>query len=172
MGMACGGMAALALLTGCSGARSEPHPGRAASPTASAHRAQAPRSSKAAVADHVKAVLEDRLSPDETRFGSGTGSPCSTSSATMFTAACASAAEATGADASFALRQIRRHEGFGTLRSVAHKLRTAATTYRRLGCSDNPARAATRRACLEPAALIAQGFPDLRDGADLGLRGA
>ncbi|MCF1508125.1 hypothetical protein [Streptomyces glomeratus] len=171
--MACGGMTALALAAGCSAAPAEPKPGRAAaSPAASAGRAEAPRSSQAAVAEHVKTILEDRLSPGETRFGSGTGSPCSTSSAGMFTAECVSAAEATGADASIALEQIGRHEGFATLRSVAEKLRTAVARYQRLGCAGNPAKASTRHACLEPAALIAQGFPDLRSGADLGLRGA
>ncbi|MEU4091834.1 hypothetical protein [Streptomyces sp. NPDC026673] len=116
--------------------------------------------------------MEEHLASHETRFGSGTGSPCSTSSAKMFTAECGSAAEATGADAAFALEQIEQHEGFAALRSVATKLRTAVATYRRLDCADNPTAASTRRACLEPAALIAQGFPDLRSGANLGLRGA
>ncbi|MFB7510366.1 hypothetical protein [Streptomyces broussonetiae] len=172
IGMTCGGISALALLAGCSDAPAEPNPHRAASPAASAGQAEAPQSSKAAVADHVKTVMEGRLSPDETRFGSGTGSPCSTSSAGMFTAKCGSAAKATGADASFALEQIERHEGFATLRDVAEKLRIAVTRYQQLGCADNPTEAATRHACLEPAALIAQGFPDLRGGANLGLRGA
>ncbi|MGI5512410.1 hypothetical protein [Streptomyces sp. CA-106131] len=170
--MACAGTAALALLAGCSGAPAEPSPDRAASPTASTGQAKAAQSSKAVLTEHVKTVLEDRLSPDETRFGSGKGSPCSTSSAVMFTAQCGSAAEATAADASFALEQIERHEGFETLRSVAGKLRTAVTRYEQLGCAGNPTGAATRHACLEPAALIAQGFPDLRSGANLGLQGA
>ncbi|MDT0469782.1 hypothetical protein [Streptomyces gibsoniae] len=172
IGMACGVMAALALLTGCSHAPAEPSHDRTVSPAASAGQAEAPQSSKTAIAEQVKTDLEDRLSPDEQRFGSGTGSPCSTSSAVMFTAKCASAAEAAGADASFALEQIERHEGFATLRSVAEKLRTAVTRYQHLGCADHPTGAATRHACLEPAGLIAQGFPDLRGGANLGLRGA
>ncbi|MEU1538236.1 hypothetical protein ABZ461_08925 [Actinacidiphila glaucinigra] len=89
----------------------------------------------------------------------------------MFTAECGSAAKATGADTSFALKQIEHHEGFATLRSVAKKLRSAVARYQQLGCASDPTEASTRHACLEPAALIAQGFPDLRDGADLGLGG-
>lgn len=169
--IACGGTAALVLLAGCSNSHAEPNPDRAASPAASTGQEEAPQSPKAAIAVHVKTVLEHRLTPNESRFGSGTGSPCSTSSARMFTAECRSAAEATGADASFALEQIEHHEGFATLRSVANKLRTAVARYQQLGCANNPTSASTRHACLEPAALIAQGFPDLRDGANLGLGG-
>jgi len=172
MWMAGTGMTAVALLASCSDTPAGTGAHRAASPVASAGRAAATESSRAAVAEHVRTVVEDRLSADETRFGSGTGSPCSTSSPTMFTARCGAAAQATGADASFALEQIDRREGFATLRSVAKKLRTAVAGYERLGCADAPTDAAARHACLEPAALIAQGFPDLRSGTDLGLRGA
>ncbi|MET8633446.1 hypothetical protein [Streptomyces sp. NPDC004680] len=172
MWTACTGVTAVALLTGCSDTSAGAVPHRVASPAVSAGRAAATESSRAAVAEHVKTVVEDRLSADEERFGSGTGSPCATSSPAMFTARCGAAAQATGADASFVLEQIDRREGFATLRSVARKLRTAVTGYERLGCADAPTEAAARHACLEPAALIAQGFPDLRSGANLGLRGA
>jgi hypothetical protein len=40
-----------------------------------------------------------------------------------------------------------------------------------LGCATGPTAADVRRACLDPAAVIAQGFSDLRDGANLGLAG-
>ncbi|MFF4517548.1 hypothetical protein ACFY2I_41735 [Streptomyces mirabilis] len=81
------------------------------------------------------------------------------------------ATKATSEDASFALTQISGRDGFATLRSVAEKIEKAAVTYQELGCATNPAEAATRHACLEPAAVLAQGFPDLRDGANLGLAG-
>ncbi|MDX3077737.1 hypothetical protein [Streptomyces sp. MI02-7b] len=155
----------LALLTGCGGAANGPDRDGAAAP-------EAPRSSKAVTAERVKSALEARLTPNEARFGSGTGSPCSTSSARMFAAECGDAAKVTGADASFALEQIEGRQGFATLRAVAVELRAAVASYQRLGCADHPAATATRHACLAPAAVIAQGFPDLRDGADLGLRGA
>ncbi|WP_329186944.1 hypothetical protein [Actinacidiphila glaucinigra] len=169
--MACSGTAALVMVAGCSNSHAEPSPDRAVSPAASVGQTEAPQSSKAAFAGHVKTALENRLNPNEARFGTGTGSPCSTSSAKMFTAECGSAAEATGADASFALEQIKHHDGFATLRSVAKKLQTAVARYRQLGCANNPTEASTRHACLEPAALIAQGFQDIRDGANLGLGG-
>ncbi|MEU6343037.1 hypothetical protein ABZ883_19095 [Streptomyces sp. NPDC046977] len=153
----------LALLTGCSGRPVD----RAATPSASP---SAPGT--AITAERVKSALEARLGANEARFGSGTGSPCSTSSARMFAADCGLAARAAGADASFALEQIEGQRGFATLRTVAQKLRTAVASYERLGCAGDPAPAATRHACLAPAAVIAQGFPDLRDGANLGLRGA
>ncbi|MDX3236104.1 hypothetical protein PV392_10475 [Streptomyces sp. ME03-5709C] len=167
----CGGTALLVLLAGCGDSHPESSPDRTASPAASTDRVD-PGSSRAAVAQDVKSSLEERLGPDEARFGSGTGSPCSTSSARMFTAECGSAAEAAGVDASFALQLIERREGFAALRSVAERLRAAAARYQKLGCADNATGASTRHACLEPAALIAQGFPDLRGGANLGLRGA
>ncbi|MDX3215457.1 hypothetical protein PV318_07965 [Streptomyces sp. ME02-6991-2B] len=169
--MVCGGTAVLVLLAGCSSSHAS-SPDRTASPAVSTDRVEDPGSSKAAVAEDVKTALEERLGPDEVRFGSGTGSPCSTSSARMFTAECGSAAEAAAADASFALQLIERREGFAALRSAAERLRTAVSRYQQLGCADDATGVSTRHACLEPAALIAQGFPDLRGGANLGLRGA
>lgn len=150
MWMACSGTAALVMLAGCSNSHAEPSPDRAV-PAGCVRRPDGdPQSSKAAIAIHVKSALENRLNPNEARFGTGAGSPCSTSSARMFTAECGSAAEATGADASFALEQIEHHEGFATLRSVAKRLRTAVAGYQRLGCANNPTEASTRHACLEP----------------------
>lgn len=89
----------------------------------------------------------------------------------MFTQECGDAAKATGEDASFALTQISKQEGFASLRSVAEKIQKATASYDELGCAKNPTEAATRKACLEPAAVLAQGLPDLRDGANLGLAG-
>ena len=172
VGAACGVAALAGLLAGCGGSAESAAPGRSASPPAVTSRAVDAQASRVAVAEHVKTLVEGRISPDETRFGSGTGSPCATSSARMFTAACGSAATATGADAAFVRQQIQPHQGFATLRSVTDKLMTAVSTYSRLGCAANPTAAATRHACLDPAAVIAQGFPDLRDGANLGLHGA
>ncbi len=126
---------------------------------------------KVATAEEVKSAVEGRISAHEERFGSGANSPCSTASAEMFTQDCGAAARATGADASFSLTQIRGREGFATLRSTAQRIRTAAVAYQHLGCATNPAKAAIRQACQEPAAVLAQGFSDLRDGANLGLAG-
>ncbi|MFE6456690.1 hypothetical protein ACFVP0_04395 [Streptomyces cinereoruber] len=119
----------------------------------------------------MKLVVEERISVDEGQFGSGTNSPCSTSSPQMFTAKCKAAAAATSEAAGLALREINGRQGFATLDSVARKLQDAVRTYGTLGCATSPTAANTRKACLEPAAVIAQGFPDLRSGANSGLAG-
>ncbi|MEU9102661.1 hypothetical protein [Streptomyces sp. NPDC048361] len=129
------------------------------------------KAARVATAEKVKSAVESKLSLDEPRFGSGSKSPCATASAEMFTQKCADAAKATDADASFALTQISGPGGFAALRSVVGKIQKASATYQELGCATNPTKTATRRACLEPAAVLAQGFPDLRDGANLGLAG-
>ncbi len=89
----------------------------------------------------------------------------------MFTAKCQAAADATSSAADLALRQINGRQGFATLDSVARRLQVAVRTYGTLGCAKGPTAADTRKACLVPTAVIAQGFPDLRDGANLGLAG-
>ncbi|MFE9118841.1 hypothetical protein [Streptomyces sp. NPDC007172] len=171
----CAITAAAALLSGCGGSGAEASPGGTAdaapSAKASGVRPVQAMSDKAAIAEQVKDAVETRLSPHEDFFGSGGKSPCSTASAKMFTRQCGAAAEATNEDASFALAQAGRHAGFAALRSVAQKIQKSSATYRQLGCATNPAEAATRHACLEPAAVLAQGFPDLREGVNLGLAG-
>ncbi|MDT0268613.1 hypothetical protein RM844_20215 [Streptomyces sp. DSM 44915] len=47
----------------------------------------------------------------------------------------------------------------------------AAATYRGTECATDPTAEALRADRLEAAAIIAQGFPDLRDGANLALAG-
>ncbi|MBC9714447.1 hypothetical protein H9Y04_17955 [Streptomyces sp. TRM66268-LWL] len=165
--MTSGMAAAAALLSACTGSGSDADPAPPPSPSTSA----AEVSEKAATADKVKSAVESRISAGEKRFGSGDLSPCSTGSSAMFTQECADAAKATADGASFALGQIKGQDGFGSLRSVAEEIQEAAAAYEDLGCLENPADAATRKACLEPAAVLAQGFPDLRDGANLGLSG-
>ncbi|MEU7380452.1 MULTISPECIES: hypothetical protein [unclassified Streptomyces] len=76
----------------------------------------------------MKLVLEERLSADEPQFGSGTISPCSTSSPQMFTAKCQAAADATSDAADLALREINGRRGFATLGSVARKIQAAVRT--------------------------------------------
>ncbi|MET8808418.1 hypothetical protein [Streptomyces sp. NPDC004546] len=130
------------------------------------------RDSLRRTADKVKSAAEWRPSAHEERFGSGGSSPCSTASAKKFTQECGAAGKATGEDAWFALTQISGQDGFATLRSVAEKIQKAAARYQEVGCATNPTEAATRQACLTPATVLAQGFPDLRDGANLGLAAA
>ncbi|WP_431958850.1 hypothetical protein [Actinacidiphila sp. bgisy160] len=155
---------AAVLVAGCDdGPKKDAAPPRP-SPTASVP-------AKVSAAEEVKARLEERLAVGEQRFGTGVNSPCATSSARMFTADCQEAADATAAAADLALAEIDGRDGFATLGSVARKIRTAADTYGRLGCAQGPAAADARKACLEPAAVIAQGFPDLRVGANLALAG-
>ncbi|GAA3070063.1 hypothetical protein GCM10020254_12320 [Streptomyces goshikiensis] len=112
-----------------------------------------------------------RISTGEGRFGSGTHSPCASSSPKVFTEECGEAADYTREAARFALDEIDGRSGFATLATTARKLDKAAATYRDLGCAKNPAAADARKACLDPAAVVAQGFSDLRDGANLGLAG-
>ncbi|MFI5764681.1 hypothetical protein ACIA8F_27600 [Streptomyces sp. NPDC051563] len=137
----------------------------------SAGASGAPASGKAAVAEEVKSLLGARLTLDEDRFGSGSGSPCSAGSARLFTQECADAAGATDEDAAFALTTIGGRPGFATLTSAAQKVQKAAVRYQELGCAKNPADAPDRQACLAAGAVLAQGFPDLRSGANLGLAG-
>ncbi|MEV6722062.1 hypothetical protein AB0M94_14170 [Streptomyces xanthochromogenes] len=171
----CAVTAVAALLAGCGGSGGSTAPDSTVDATPSAGapagRSAAPASDRAAVAEKAKSAVEAQLSLDEGRFGSGSNSPCATASAKMFTRQCAAAANGTDADASFALAQVDGHDGFAALRSVAREIQNSAAAYQRLGCAANPSKAATRHACLEPAAVLAQGFPDLRDGANLGLAG-
>ncbi|MEV5463367.1 hypothetical protein AB0L17_35205 [Streptomyces cellulosae] len=74
-------------------------------------------------------------------------------------------------DARLALREIDERTGFATLDAGARKIQVAVRKYESLGCPAGPAAADVRRACLAPAAVIAQGLQDLRDGANLGLAG-
>ncbi|MGA5495806.1 hypothetical protein ACPCSP_15725 [Streptomyces cinereoruber] len=157
-----------AVITGCSGSEGAD---RTDQSSASSSPSVEPVSAKAQAAQKVKLVVEERISVDEGQFGSGTNSPCSTSSPQMFTAKCKAAAAATSEAADLALREINGRRGFATLDSVARKLQDAVRTYGTLGCATSPTAADTRKACLEPAAVIAQGFPDLRSGANLGLAG-
>ncbi|MFE0646649.1 hypothetical protein ACFW2Y_34370 [Streptomyces sp. NPDC058877] len=156
------------LITGCSDSEGV---NRSDRPSASSSPSIEPVSAKAEAAEKVKLAVEERISADEQQFGSGTNSPCSTSSPQMFTAKCKAAADATSEAAGLALREINGRQGFATLDSVARKLQDAVRTYGTLGCATGPTAADTRKACLEPAAVIAQGFPDLRSGANLGLAG-
>jgi hypothetical protein len=156
------------LITGCSDSEGV---NRSGQPSVSPSPSSEPISAKAQAAEKVKLALEERISADERQFGSGTNSPCSTSSPQMFTAKCKAAADATSEAAGLALSEINGRQGFTTLDSVARKLQAAVRTYETLGCATGPTAADTREACLEPAAVIAQGFPDLRSGANLGLAG-
>ncbi|MDD9378105.1 hypothetical protein M8Z33_15870 [Streptomyces sp. ZAF1911] len=183
---ACGVMAGIALLSACGGGGGDEGDadgtgaagggsGMSAdvvpSAGASADPSGGPVSEKAAVAERIKSGLESRLALDEDRFGSGSGSPCSAASAKLFKQECADAAEATNEHAAWALTQTRGREGFATLTSAAQKIQKAAARYQELGCAKNPADPVDRQACLEPGAVLAQGFPDLRDGANRGLAG-
>ncbi|WP_328300212.1 hypothetical protein OG389_22185 [Streptomyces sp. NBC_00435] len=181
--MTCGVTAMAALLSACGGGDgpdggdgggggavvgdAAPSAGASADPSPFAD----PVSEKAATAEKVKSAVEARLSVHEARFGSGGTSPCSTGSAKMFTQDCDAAVRTTNDDAAFALTQIGGHEGFATLSAAAQKIQQAAARYQELGCAKNPADAADRQACLAPASVLAQGFPDLRSGANLGLAG-
>ncbi|MFF0476547.1 hypothetical protein [Streptomyces sp. NPDC004284] len=156
------------LITGCSDSEGV---NRSDQPSASPSPSSEPVSTKAQAAEKVKLAVEERVSADERQFGSGTNSPCSTSSPQMFTAKCKAAADATSDAAGLALSEINGRQGFATLDSVARKLQAAVRTYESLGCATGPTAADTREACLEPAAVIAQGFADLRSGANLGLAG-
>ncbi|XUZ26889.1 hypothetical protein ACQVDT_18855 [Streptomyces sp. RMIT01] len=155
------------LITGCNDSEGAK---RSDQPSVSSSSVE-PVSAKAQAAEKVKLAVEERISVDEGQFGSGTNSPCSTSSPQMFTAKCKAAADATSEAAGLALREINGRQGFATLDSVARKLQDAVRTYGTLGCATGPTAADTRKACLEPAAVIAQGFPDLRSGANRGLAG-
>lgn len=187
---ACGVMAGIVLLSACgsggsgggdgdgggdvgggSGLSAEAAPSAGASKDPSAGPSGAPLSEKAAFAEKLKLDLEARLPLDEDRFGSGGGSPCASGSDELFTQECADAAEAANEHAAFALTRTRGREGFATLTSVAEKIQKAAARYQELGCAKNPADASDRGACLEVGDVLAQGFPDLRAGANLGLAG-
>ncbi|MEV5988773.1 hypothetical protein AB0L85_27835 [Streptomyces sp. NPDC052051] len=156
------------LITGCSDSEDV---NRSDRPSASPSPSSEPVSAKGQAAEGVKLALEERISTDEQRFGSGANSPCSTSSPQMFTAKCKAAADATSDAAGLALSEIDGRQGFATLDSAARKIQAAVRTYETLGCAQGPTRADTREACLDPAAVIAQGFADLRSGANLGLAG-
>ncbi|WP_329404337.1 hypothetical protein [Streptomyces melanogenes] len=157
------------LVAGCSdsggeGGSARPS-GTAASPLGDAV------SAKAQAAEKLKLALEESISAGEQRFGSGTKSPCATSSPLMFTAKCKAAAGAVSQVADQAMTEINGRPGFATLGSVARKLQNAKRTYNQLGCATAPTAPQTRHACLAPAAVVAQGFDDLRDGANLALAG-
>ncbi|MYX29800.1 hypothetical protein GTY75_24740 [Streptomyces sp. SID8381] len=162
---------AAVILTGCSDTDGgAPAPSSATSAVPSRQTVPA-RSSKALVAEEVKNVVEERISADEERFGSGVNSPCATASPELFTAKCQAAADATSSAADLALSRIDGRAGFATLTLSARRLQAAVRQYDRLGCAGGPAATDTRHACLAPAAVIAQGLDDLRDGADLALAG-
>ncbi|SHN22558.1 hypothetical protein SAMN05216499_12716 [Actinacidiphila paucisporea] len=89
----------------------------------------------------------------------------------MFTPACQVAADAVGQDATQALKVISGKTGFATLRSTATRLQKAVDQYNALACSKAPSKTSVRHQCLAPAAEIAQGEPDLREGVNMGLSG-
>ncbi|MFE3263015.1 hypothetical protein [Streptomyces sp. NPDC059215] len=135
-------------------------------------RASVPaQSPKALAAEKVKTAMERRIAADEEKFGSGVNSPCSTSSPELFTAKCRDAAEATAGAAGLALSEIDGRAGFATLGTTARRLQGAVRQYEQLRCASGPTAAVTRHACLAPAALLAQGLDDLRDGVNLALAG-
>ncbi|SEL50264.1 hypothetical protein [Streptacidiphilus jiangxiensis] len=162
-----------AVLAGCSAAPSQPAPESPPTPVTSVSTSatRAALNSRAQAAEQVQQALGARITLDEERYGSGTGSPCSTSSATLFTARCGQVAAAVDTDAALALSAIKGRVGFATLSRTARALLVDARSYRNLGCDGNPAADATRHACLAPSAALAQAFPDLRDGINLALRG-
>jgi hypothetical protein len=155
------------LLTGCSsGGKSHP------TTSASARHASPPSLSAAGhAAEAVQSALQPQLNAHEEHFGSGTNSACSTSRSSMFTPACADIAEVVAQDAKQALTTVSGKSGFATLRSVAKRLQRAVDQYKALGCAHDPSDVSVRHRCLEPAAQIAQGDADLRDGVNLGLAG-
>jgi hypothetical protein len=156
--------------TGCGGSGGE---GRSARPSGSSAppSSEPPAPTKAEIAEKVKNALEERISADEEKLGSGVESSCSPTSPQLFTAKCQAAADVTSDAADLALREIDGRAGFATLDASARKVQAAVRRYESLGCATEPAAADIRRACLDPAAVIAQGFSDLRDGANLGLAG-
>jgi hypothetical protein len=160
----------VALATGCTDSGGDAPSAPSAEASAQEVSADAV-SAKGRAAEEVKSVLEVRISEGERRFGTGTGSPCSTSSSRMFTEECGEAATATSDAAALALTEIDGRDGFATLDSAAHDIQTAVRSYQELGCASAPTAELTRQACLDPAAVIAQGFPDLRGGANLALAG-
>ncbi|MEU9442979.1 hypothetical protein AB0D42_19055 [Streptomyces sp. NPDC048304] len=160
-----------AVITGCSGAHQAGSAQPSATSAARAQKSSPPRSPRVFAAEKVKSDLEASISADEDTFGSGESSPCSTSSPRMFTSECGAAARATSDIAALALREINGRAGFKTLTSTARKLQAAVREYERLSCATAPAAAETRRSCLSPAAVIAQGFEDVRSGANLALAG-
>ncbi|MFJ3823404.1 hypothetical protein [Streptomyces nodosus] len=165
---------AAATITGCDKSKDEASTQPPATPASSAVASSESvpvRSSRALAAEKVKDAVEQRISAVEGKFGSGVNSPCSTSSPQMFTAKCRAAADATSSAAGLALREIDGRAGFATLSSTARRLQVAVRQYEQLGCASGPTAADTRHACLAPAAIIAQGLDDLRDGANLGLAG-
>ncbi|WP_370106733.1 hypothetical protein [Streptacidiphilus sp. BW17] len=168
------------LLSGCSSPATAPAKAPATSaparpeysaPAAAPSTAPPSLSSAGALAEAVQAQLLPQLDADGDRFGTGTGSPCSTSKASVFTAACEAAAKAIGQDTSQALSAISGKSGFATLRRVATQLQQAVTNYEALGCGLSPSSTSIRQQCLPPAALIAQGVQDLQDGVNLALAG-
>jgi hypothetical protein len=165
---------ATAIMTGCDssdgGASPRPSATSVTSPTPSRESVPA-QSPKVLAAEEVKSAVERRVSAVEKEFGSGVNSPCSTSSSKLFTAKCQAASDATSDAAGLALREIDGRAGFATLTSTARRLQTAVRQYDQLECATGPTAAGTRHACLAPAAVIAQGLDDLRDGANLGLAG-
>jgi hypothetical protein len=166
---------AAAIITGCGnshdGPSTQPSTQPSATSVAPSSESVPAQSPKALAAEKVKSAVERRIAADEDKFGSGVNSPCSTSSPELFTAKCRAAAEATSSAAGLALREIDGRAGFATLNSTARRLQTAVRQYEQLRCASEPAAADTRHACLAPAALIAQGLNDLRDGANLALAG-
>ncbi len=155
---------------GCSGSGDEKSAARPSGSLAS-RSSESPAPTKAQIAENVKNSLEGRISADEEKLGSGVESSCSPTSPQLFTATCQAAADATSDAADLALREIHGHAGFATLDSSARKIQEAVREYASLGCATGPTAPDVRRACLDPAAVIAQGFSDLRDGANLGLAG-
>jgi hypothetical protein len=158
------------LLTGCTtGTKSHTPPTPAERHTGAAQDSGESRAGH--VAEGVQQTLAPFLNAHEERFGSGTNSPCSTARSSMFTSACGDVATVVGQDAARAAAAVSGKSGFATLRSVATRLQQAVDQYTALRCAHAPGDTSVRHQCLAPAAQIAQGEPDLRDGVNMGLAG-
>lgn len=156
-------------LTGCSSAGKSHTPSAPAQHTSTANDPSLSPAGRAA--QGVQATLLPQLNAHEEHFGSGTNSACSTSQSSVFTSACADIATVVEQDANQALTAVSGKSGFATLRSVAKRLQQAVGEYNALGCAHDPSNYSVRHRCLEPAAQIAQGDNDLRDGVNMGLAG-
>ncbi|WP_037605211.1 hypothetical protein [Streptacidiphilus rugosus] len=157
------------LLAGCGATAARPH---SVSPVAAVRPAPPyARYAQALAVTEVQQAVGERVLEDERRYGTGTHSPCSPSSGRVFTSACGRAAAETGLVARGAVAAVAGRKGFGSLRTTARALVSAATAYQRLGCATPPATGADRLGCLSAAADIARGLPHLRDSILLGYGG-
>ncbi|CAM5386536.1 hypothetical protein SALBM311S_09909 [Streptomyces alboniger] len=113
--------------TGCSGAGGETRSARPSDSSASPS-SEPPAPTKAEIAEKVKNTLEERISADEEKLGSGVESSCSPTSPQLFTTKCQTAADATSDAADLALREIDGRAGFATPARGKSKPPYAGTT--------------------------------------------